>query len=409
MGYINGADGSTSHGGVIVERGGKSDPRPSQTQAGEVVCRLPGVHGEGVQNEHLALVGPEKSLGEFCIFPGVPDHGTPVGCGNNAGSNRPMAGNMWAAVNDQSSSPGNINLMQFLQSLMSMDSNRWRPPDYQETTRDGAKVRPPKEKGPYLPGLTQNIPTHAAMATISGIRIPQLKNIPTAIQQFSSILTGDMLNNLPGSFMSIAQMLSGIMNNSKQSGQVTQNMTPQTVNALQSIVALTQSGDLNNQGGYTTGIQVNPDVFANNLVNMLSQAQTVSDILYVIEEIASNTAYHGMDVYANTTYQATTPFGNTVITITPAGEVVDNTSNNTIQAMQSYTSSMGSFSSFQSMLNGRNLFGESSGTMFDMLQRLPPEAMNTAKQMFDTTKFQEDQEKTSRQKVAFNGGDFLNA
>ena len=29
--------------------------------------------------------------------------------------------------------------------------------------------------------------------------------------------------------------------------------------------------------------------------------------------------------------------------------------------------------------------------------------------MFDTTKFQENQEKTSRQKVAFNGGDFLNA
>ena len=176
-----------------------------------------------------------------------------------------------------------------------------------------------------------------------------------------------------------------------------------------SVIFNTTANSITMTGADTTGIQVNPDVFANNLVNMLSQAQTVSDILYVIEEIASNTAYHGMDVYANTTYQATTPFGNTVITITPAGEVVDNTSNNTIQAMQSYTSSMGSFSSFQSMLNGRNLFGESSGTMFDMLQRLPPEAMNTAKQMFDTTKFQENQEKTSRQKVAFNGGDFLNA
>jgi len=110
-----------------------------------------------------------------------------------------------------------------------------------------------------------------------------------------------------------------------------------------------------------------------------------------------------MDAYANTKYETVTPFGNTAITVTPSGQVVNSTSNQTQQAIQAFTSLMSSATSFQSMLTGRNLFGESSGTMFNMLNRLPPGAMAAAQAMLNKTNPGEGVNKTVRERTAKGG------
>ena len=392
---------------ICVGRGGKTDQFPDTTLSGRTQNKSPLLHGERVPLDHVPLTGGSQppTGGNQCTFAGVPDYGTFTYFEHDTGTlNGKSAGIPYGAVNNaDSGTPGNFGLLQQFLGFFSKQDGRNRPPNYKETQRDGATVRPPDEKGPWNYNLTQGIPTHAAMSTVSGIRIPKIGNVPTAIQAFSSIMTGGMLGNLPGAMMTIGQIISSIMNNSQKRAQVTQNMSPQMVNAMTSIAALSQTGNAIDSGGYTTGIRVNPDVFSNNAVEMLSQCDSVADVLACTEELSSNTAYHGMDAYANTKYETVTPFGNTAITVTPSGQVVNSTSNQTQQAIQAFTSLMSSASSFQSMLTGRNLFGESSGTMFNMLNRLPPGAMAAAQAMLNKTNPGEGVNKTVRERTAKGG------
>lgn len=292
MDYVNGKN--TKQVGCVIERGSNRDPRPSKTKSGEMVCTLPGTWGTGVRNDHIPLMPPEKALSDLDTFTGVPDYGTMLAGYKNEGELRFFPTNTWAGINGgQQGMAGNFNLMSRLAQLANRCDGRNRPPNYKEVTRNGARVRIPDEKGCWFFNLTRGIPTHAAMAEIAGIKLPQLKNIPTATQQFNSILTPEMVANLPGIAMSIGSILPMILNNSSNREKVFKNKKPEVIDAFESISALSQSGSTMNGGGYTTGVKVNQEVFTENAVDMLSRCDSVADILNCLTDLSTNPKYFG--------------------------------------------------------------------------------------------------------------------
>lgn len=85
------------------------------------------------------------------------------------------------------------------------------PPDIQETTEKGAKVKKIKEKNrEHSHSVLKGLPSHGALHQMSGWKIPQLNSVPTAIQDFAGIPTNDMLSNMPGQLMSIGGMFRGL-------------------------------------------------------------------------------------------------------------------------------------------------------------------------------------------------------
>lgn len=461
--YFNGKDGSSFTSGIVSDRGDGKGPtgRTDLDKKGSVSVRYPGIDGNSVQDEHIALVAHEKPIDNLCIFAGVPDYGCSVGASNNPGETRRFATNIWSGINDTTDSVGNMNLMQILASFASLADGRNRPPKYREVEKDGAKIREIVELGKWFFSLTKGIPLHAAMAEIAGLKLPEINNIPTALQHFGDIPTQGMLSNLAGSTMSIGSVLQQTFANSNNFTTITQDKPQQIVDAFQSLADLSQYGDTMELGGSVTGVRVNTNIFTPYCIEMFRQCETVADILNTMVELSTNTAYHGADtedlvltlgdgsgnfmrnepvyqmsesdedvlignviswnpvqkvlettivnhdlfnpekkIYTlqaqytideytyfvidnKTTYTSNNVFGQSETQVDSRGNVRQNPSNQAFQAAQNFVSQMSAFSSFQSALDGRNLFGRSSGTIFDMLKRLPPDAMAAAKPIIE--------------------------
>jgi len=370
--------------GICAGRGGLTDEIKDNTESGHCQIVLIGKHNypDGVPLNHIAL--STKAIpatgGDQCTFPGQIDYGTMVSAYHTTGSNECVIGFGYNERFLGESAEGDMNLLtKAFMELMSKEDGRPQPPNFKETTRDGAKIRKIDEKGMWKHNLVKGIPTHAAMPTIAGIKLPQIKQIPTAKQHFGNIPTAAMLSNLPSSIMSIASMLTNLMNNDNSKKQITKNMPKDVVDALNSITALSQDAETSETGGsVANGERVNEAVFLANAIELLSQCTTIEDLLQCIERLFYDTDLHGLDELGDTEIEVETPHGNTKYKISSSGEVSENRPDETEKAIQSFLSLMSSATSFASAVDGKNLFGKSSETMFDMFKRMGPEAEKTA-------------------------------
>ena len=460
---MDGGNAGRQHPGIVVDRCVKGDSeRPDKRNAGGRVFYIPSIHGQNVNPADLPISPGEKSVADQCVSTPSPDLGTVVMCSNEGnGSPRVIGGSTFdgATADSSSGTPGNMNLLQVIMSLINTPENtRNQPPKFKDTTRGKTKVREIEEKGPHIANLYNGIPPHGAMSTIAGVRIPQMKNIATAIQSFDSILTGDMAAKLPGIAMSLGGILSSVLSNPQTKQAISQNKTPEMLNAMTSIAALSQEGEISPSGGSTGGLRVQPEVFSNNCVTLLSQCENIDDLLSCIEELHSNTSLHGFGeedliltlditgsgdfINGETVYQdisntsiaignviawnknqkildlsiqnrdlfdpsdfiynlsetdpayytikdhlyfitsevthtqsSTTPFGSSSTSMDSIGNVRQSPSDSAAKAIGAFTSLLSGAASSMSAVEGKNLFGSSSGTIMNMLQRLPPEAM----------------------------------
>ena len=458
---MDGGNAGRQHPGIVVDRCVKGgSERPDKRNAGGLVFYLPGIHGQNVNPADLPISPSELSQADQCVSTPSPDLGTVVMCSNEGnGSPRVIGGCTFAgATADRSGTPGNMDLLQGIMSLINTpEQTRQQPPKVKDTTRGKTKVREIEEKGPHIANLYNGIPPHGAMSTIAGVRIPQMKNIATAIQSFDSILTGDMASKLPGIAMSMGGILSSVLSNPQARQAISRNKTPEMLNAMTSIAALSQEGEISPSGGSTGGFRVQPEVFSNNCVTLLSQCEDIDDLLSCIEELHSNTSLHGFGeedliltldigsgnfINGETVYQdisntsisigtvlvwnknqkildlsiqnrdlfdpsnfiynlretdpayytikdhlyfitsevsdaqsSTTPFGSSSTSMDSRGNVRQSPSDDAAKAIGTFTSLLSGAASSMSAVEGKNLFGSSSGTIMNMLQRLPPEAM----------------------------------
>jgi hypothetical protein len=123
--------------------------------------------------------------------------------------------------------------------------------------------------------------------------LPSVKNVPTAIQEFNSILTGNMVGNLPGVAMSMGQMFQQILQNQTNLLRVTANMPIEVATAFESIAGLAREGTVLELGGSVTDFRVNESVFIENAINLFSGCSTVSDIVDCSLRLVYDNNLHG--------------------------------------------------------------------------------------------------------------------
>jgi hypothetical protein len=370
--------------GIVVDRCGEdSDYGPDPTHAGNMRVAVPGMHDidNGVQIDHLARSSKERGANadDQCTFPGQSDYGSVVYISKETGRTDCVVRGSPNETFQDGSTPGNNNMLagKFMELIGRTDGRRI-PPNWQEKMVRGAKIREKVEKGKdHSHELLKGLPVHGALYNIAGSQLPQVKQIHTAIEKFSNILTGDMLGQMPGQMMSIGSMLSQVASHAG-----IRNIMPREVlHALDSMATLAQTGGVIESGGSITAMRVNPEVFINNAVQMFSGVTNVHDLVNATQNMIYDTSLHGMDAYANVQTNSETPFGNTTIVIDPNGSVSEQTSNSVANTAQVFAQSMSSPSSSPGGNSGQNMFGGSAQTMMKMFERMPPNMFQMAKQM----------------------------
>jgi len=357
----------------IVVGGGEDDPAPDQSNNLRVYC--PSIHGKDVNFKHLAfsprLISPDRA--GMQSFVGGLDYGSLVVVYKDTGSNQCQILGLANDLNNyESGIPGNLNLMNnpIIANLLNRSMGVFRPPTIQETTQGGAKVFKIDERGDHNHNLLKGLPTHGALFPLNGIPIDPIKGINTAIQPSFNIPGLNVITSLPGIAMSLGSLLNKILSNANMSKQLKNSMPISALNAAISMSTLVQSIEQSESSGFMTSGRVNEEVYMENAVELLKQCTNVSDVISATTRLQSDTSLFGLEEFGPTVVEEDTPFGKIMTSYSASGEQIKLTPASVAQGISTLTNLM-SGSGFPSSVPGQNLFGNSSGTILNMIQRLP--------------------------------------
>ena len=358
----------------IVVGGGEDDPAPDQSNGLRVY--FPSIHGKDVNIKHLAfsprLLGPDRQ--SMQSFSGGLDYGSLVVAYKDTGSNQCQILGLANDMNNRESSiAGNSNLL-FLAPQIAAQFTRQmginRPPKTQRSSEGGAEVYKIQEQGPHFHDLLKGLPTHGALFPMAGIPIDPVSAIRTAIAAASSIPSAGLLNSLPGIVMSLGTLANIILSNRNNNKKLKKSVPRDTLNAFISMSTLIQSMEQGEGAGFLSGGRVDEEIYVENAIELISQTNNVSDLMTVMTRLQSDETLFGMEKYGPTVGEQDSPFGTIQQSITPSGRQATITPA-TVAAGFSALSSLMSGSGFPSAIPGQNMFGESSGTILNMMQRIP--------------------------------------
>ena len=451
--------------GVIASGGDpqSGDADHPDDHSGNAKIYNPLEHGEEVNLEDLSFspLGMNPTQSGACQFPGAMDPGTPICYIKNTG----QAGgiilgqiNSLKKGNGQSGGGGgnSRDLMQGkVSELMSRDIGVSIPPQIEETTERGVKVRKIKEKGDkHSLSLLDGLPIHGALFDMSGFRLPEVKKVPTAKQHNDQMMTNNLMEQLPGQIMSLAQMFQGLMKNGKGGGtggssaaqagglgggqsywdDINSALTPNMSLALNSLSNLIQGHETDNGVGYVTGGVVHYGIYLENAVDLLSQVQTLDDLMYVMSRLQWDTSIMGQEALDNVVVQIENAWGTALQEVDVNGTITvtydtANAQSNFANSMSNTAYSSGASSApstpsgggggggsgggsggagqLQSMMG--QIFGQASGTLQDMWKRLAPSQEKEATQMHKKLTQQDESQKQKQiNQATTEGGDPLN-
>lgn len=365
--------------GIVV---GGNDKDPDPTQSGGCRVYIPGEYGKGVDVKHLPFA---RSLAQgnqqgITTFNPPPEHGSAVMCmkmpGHSGSGHLTILGSVPNDINKDSTTPGNSAAIwpAITQAIKDITSIRIPP----NVGSGEAGSKPPKEKGKYHSNeLMKYLPSTGTLWPMNGIKIPQVTNVATAAQAFSSILTGDMLSMLPGMNMSLGSLLSNMP--SQLMSELMKNVPPEISGALNSMSTLMQSMETTEQGGFTTASKVNPDVFFNNAANLLSNARSIYDVVGTFQQLQHDTSLYGLDSLPPTNITMTGgPFGDIPMQIDALGNITSLVPDSVQQLADTFSSLMSNGAGFPGVFPGANMFGGSSGVLNEMFNRLPTAELTKA-------------------------------
>jgi hypothetical protein len=400
--------------GVVASGGdpkGKGD-HPKDESSNQKVL-LPATHDpKNVKQEHLAfspLMNAPTALNQQ-TFHGVMDPGSLVYFlkfpGQTGGVILGQANDLVNYDKNQAGggAGGGKDLLgeQFFKELFDRETGVNVPPDIEDAEVNGAKVKKVKEKNKkHKHSLLKGLPSHGASFPMSGYRLPEVKNVPTAIQEFSNIPTNDMLSNLPGNPMSLGSMFSGLGFGGGGGGGsgagtgagvpasgssvsfnyadgILANVRPEIADAMTNMAILTQnyetSGDL---GSYPCGYRVDTETYFQNAAELLNQVDNLSDLMEVCNRLQYDEELFGLENLSNNVIQVETAWGNANVIITGTGDTFTEYSNTTPQT--DFSNNLSSPSSNPGSGSGQNMFGGQSSSLMDMMQRLAPNAQKQMK------------------------------
>jgi hypothetical protein len=372
----------------IVVRGNDSDPDP--TMSGGVGIYCPTEYGPNVDIKHLPFsrtLAQGNQNGMTTSNP-PPEHGSAVMCmkmaGHSGTGHLHVLGVIPNDINRDSTVPGNsIALWSAIANAISRDEAKIRPPPNAGSGPAGSK--PPKEKGGYWKHeLVKGIPSTATLWPISGMFLPQEKNITTAVQAFSGILTGDMLGKLPGLNMSIGSLFDFMPSELKDA--LFKELPPEIGLALNSMSNLLQSVEINEAGGFNTAAKINPDVFFKNAVDVLSNVRDIYGMVSAFQRLQYDTSLYGLESLPPIDLvMSGGPFGNIPMQLDALGNLTSKAPEPVQKLIEAFSSLMNNTSGgFPGVFPNQNMFGGSAGVMNELFNRLPTEELNKAvKQMQD--------------------------
>jgi hypothetical protein len=365
----------------IVVRGNDSDPDP--TMSGGVGIYCPTEYGPNVDIKHLPFsrtLAQGNQNGMTTSNP-PPEHGSAVMCmkmaGHSGTGHLHVLGVIPNDINRDSTVPGNsADLWPAITKAIS-DIAKIRIPPNAGSGPAGSK--PPKEKGEYWKHeLAKGIPSTATLWAMSGMFLPQEKNITTAVQAFSGILTGDMLGKLPGLNMSIGSLFDFMPSELKDA--LFKELPPEIGLALNSMSNLLQSVEINEAGGFNTAAKINPDVFFKNAVDVLSNVRDLYGMVSAFQRLQYDTSLYGLESLPPIDLlMSGGPFGDIPMQLDALGNLTSLAPEPVQKLIEAFSSLMNNTSGgFPSVFPNQNMFGESAAVMNEMFKLLKPEEYKKA-------------------------------
>lgn len=367
--------------GIVV---GGHDADPAPDQSGNLRVYFPGIHGKDVDVKHLnfspRLMSPTKGTQQE--FPGGLDPGSLVVALKDTGSNYCQ---IIGLANDTNRAeeriPGNTDLLQFVKQYLSTELDIRRPPNIQETTKGGAKVKIAKEKGKHHHNLLKGLPTHGALYNMCGTILPQVTGVATAIQSASSLLDDAIASVLPGAPFSLGNLLGNLPNDLMKA--LDSALPPGLMDAFNNMNNLMQTIEAAEGAAFSLAAKCDPTTFMNNAVGLLSKATNLSEMVSTMQRLQTDTSLYGLDKLPFTPLVKATGFGNVLQRVDPLGNVLSFAPPEVAKAAETAMSLMSSATSFPGVNIGQNFFGDGAKTVMSMINRLPAAEMGKAMSMLN--------------------------
>ena len=344
--------------------------RPSPGKEGNCQVFDPTRHGPGVDETRFpfipVLVSATQEALETNNNPPEPGSACLVTFGTGEPGQRLALGVLGGQVNEQGSSPGNNPLYVKVDRAAREKTGKRRKPNIKESADGGARVYETSEKSDeWFHNLTRGIASHAAYPQIAGTILPSIRNIDTAIQQHMLIPTPAMLANLPGAILNLNNLIRNLTRRKRRS--VFKNVPQDVILAAETLFDLMTEVS---ESSYMTDGRGDAGIFETNVLNLLSQARSLSDVLEVIGESISNTGLHGLENLANMEVSVNTPYGSITLSMDPSGAL--STTSGALKIIQSAISGITSLLGIaQSGAPGKFLFGEAAELVNDAINRIP--------------------------------------
>jgi hypothetical protein len=290
------------------------------------------------------------------------------------------------------------------------------PPKIKETTERGAKIRKVEEKGEeHSLDLLDGLPIHGALFQMVGFQQPEIKKIPTAKQKNDKMMNNQMMQQLAGQVMSMAQMFQGLAGKGKGGSSapsipgvtpagntymqdIMSSLNPQMQTAVSSLSKLVQGLETDDGVEFVTGSVVHEETYLENSANLLSQVTTIDDLMNTMQRLQWDTELFGQDKLEPTEYVIDTAHGVAKQVVNYDGTIDVIYDANTMNNMNGWANvvtspeqspgagfapppsqSSGSGGQMASMM--QQMFGKSSQIMQEMFKRLAPQQEKEAKKM----------------------------
>lgn len=365
---INPTENSRTYVGFVVER-----DDPTNTGGHKIFC--PQIHGKDVNIDHLPFCRFSVAAGQghASTNQGALDYGQMVFFQKDKGQGGTGHGTITGLPQTKRKSnpnmPGNISLVSYIPQIRDA-INKEVPiqirPDIEEKMEDGARVREKKEKNKkHKHSLLDELSSAGAAFPLNGTVLPQVKNVSTAVEKSFNTLTAAMQGGLPGMSASLGNILNLIPAQLKN--ELMNKLPPDVMTALTNTTNLMGSvSTMAVNGASSGGLRIDPEKFAQNAVNLLSNMKNTQDVASVISELQTNPSLSGI-ASAALSFTVNTPFGEITQKIDSLTGALSSSIPNSIQ------NAINSFTSLVSSIPGAGndqVFGDSSQVIADMGQRL---------------------------------------
>ena len=349
----------------------------AEDHSGNQACFSPIDHGESVDTNDLSLSPMFNSPTGFMqqAFPGAMDPGTPVvmlkRLGEPGGIILGQTNTVKKGGTNESGS-GKLGSTQKVAELSKTTRDINIAPDIKEVEENGVKIRKIEEKGQqHSLDLLDGLPIHGALFDMAGFRLPEIKNVPTALATNDQMVSQQAMQQMMGQIMSLGQMIQGLAGNKGAGGgmggfgagslgndytppgantgaggdgyggglgsnivtaaaapvgtpmyEIMQGLTPQMRSAVNSLSVLLQGYQATGGVAYMTGDLVHEDTYLGNAQQLLSQVTSLDDLMYVMNRLQWDSSIRGTDKLQNVVNQIQTAWGTALQTIDVDGNVI---------------------------------------------------------------------------------------